>query len=337
MNRNGKPMTATEAADMATVLAMPPRPSSAARMPPAPLKVRLKTSPLLRRALPTPLVLHRAARRADALWRRSPEARRDATSVMAAIVTGTERSQEIEELAREYLSEQAVQEAYCWQPWPTPTIDPTSRARVRDALAQGRGVLLSACHLGPFFMAVPAISTMGVVPFTVAGPWFFEEPSHDRWGRRLALWQKRSASRMILSTGSFPILSALLSRGEAVYLFFDMPGPRETRFLGKTAMLADGTARLAKQTGALVLALRTRSNGHRVSLDVAAPIDPREFTGAEDLHGALADRHERWILEAPAAMSDPRTFGWGDYAAPAGWARPARPERSSPAAELAAT
>ena len=137
---------------------------------------------------------------------------------------------------------------------------------------------------------------------------------------------------MILSTGSFPILSALLKRGEVVFLFFDMPGSHETRFLGKTAMLADGTARLAVQTDAVVLPLRSRSSGHRVSLDAGAPLDPREYADADELHSALAHRHERWILESPAAMADPRTFGWGAGATPQGWSRPAPPRSRHSAA-----
>jgi len=330
-------MTAEQAADMATVLAMPPRASAAARMPPAELRVRLKTSPLIRRMLPTRLVLRRAERRAREIWDQSPEGRRDATAVMEAIVSGTARSGEIEQLARRYVIERALDEAYTWQPWPTPAIDAESAERLRAVLAGDRGVLLSSCHLGPFFMSVPAFATMGVVPFTVAGPWFFETPTHDHWGRRLALWQKRSASRMVLSTGSFPILAALLERGEVVFLFFDMPGSHETRFLGKTATLADGSARLAVQTDAVVLPLRTRSVGHRVSLDVAAPLDPRDFAGAGELHAALARRHEQWILESPAAMADPRTFGWGAGATPQGWSRPERPAEAPRGGELAIT
>jgi len=315
---------------MATVLAMPPRPSAASRMPSAELRVRLKTSTLLRRMIPTRLVLRRAARRAGEIWDQSPEGRLDARTVMETIVSGTPRSGEIEQLARQYVIERALDEAYTWQPWPTPEIDAASAERLRAALGGNRGVLLSSCHLGPFFMSVPAVATMGVVPYTVAGPWFFETPSHDHWGRRLALWQKRSASRMVLSTGSFPILSALLARGETIFLFFDMPGSHETRFLGKTAMLADGSARLAVESDAIVLPLRSRSIGHRVSLDVGAPLDPRQFAGARELHAALARRHEHWILESPAAMADPRSFGWGAGATPLEWSRPTRPAGSPP-------
>lgn len=326
MRRREQPMTAEQAGDFSTVLAMPPRPSAAARLPPAPLRVRLKTSPLIRRLLPTRLMLMRAARRGAAIWDRDSGARREATVVMEAVVQGTARAGEVGELARRHVIERSIDETLQWQPWPTPAMDSDSAAHIQAALGAGRGVLLSSCHTGPFYLSVPAFSRMGVVPFTVAGPWFFQQPSHDHWGRRLAVWQKRSRSRMILSTGSFPTLAALLERGDVVFIFFDMPGRAQTRFLGKPAMLADGSARLAMQTGALILPLRTRITGLRVWLDAAAALDPHDFSDTGELHRALAEQHERWILESPAAMDDPRTFGWGDGATPAGWMPPGASE-----------
>ena len=120
--------------------------------------------------------------------------------------------------------------------------------------------------------------------------------------------------------GSFEIVQTLLRRGEPVFLFFDMPGPRETRFLGKPVMLADGTAQLAARADALVLPLRSRRVGSEVWLDACAPLDPRDFASSDELHDALAAQHERWILENPAALEDPRSTGW--EATVRAWTRP---------------
>ena len=214
---------------METILAMPAQPLRGAPMPPAAIKVRLKTSPLLRRLLPTPLVLARTARRAQRAWEQSPQTRAEAAAAMEIIVAGTARAGDVELLGRAHVIAAALAEAHTWQPWPIPHIDPVEAERVCELFSSDRGVLLSSCHLDRFFLSVPGIASLGVVPFTVAGPWFFQEPSHDRWGRRLAVWQKRCRSRMILSQGSFPTLRALLARGDAVFLFFDMPGPRARR------------------------------------------------------------------------------------------------------------
>ncbi len=322
-NRNRTPMTPEQASDMSTVLSMGPEPSTPHRMPPADLKVRLKTSPLLRRMLPTGTVLARAARRAEAIWAQSPEERSHAIGVMESVVAGTPRAGEIEELARAYLGMKLMIYAFSWQPWPMPENTPESTELLHDMLTGDRGVLVSTCHLGPFFVVPKWLASTGTAPYTVAGPWFFERPTHDAWGRRLAHWQKRCYSRMILSTGSFPILSALLERGDMVLLFFDLPGRHATRFLGKTAMLADGTARLAFESDAPVLPVRARFENHRVQVDVGEPLDPRDFPGVDALHEALALQHERWILELPHTLEEPGAFGWEDGATAQGWARPA--------------
>ncbi len=321
--------TPQRAFDLADALQAPRRPSQSPRMPPASLEIRVRTSLWVRRLLPTGLVVQRAARSGAQAWTRSPERRAGALAAMEAIVAGTARAHELTELAREHLIESEADRALFWQPWPTPSVDAHSIDLVRGVLHSNRGVLISSCHLGPYFRTMSVFAALGQVPFSVAGRWFFEKPSPDYWGRRVARWRRGCSTRLIRSDGSFPILLALLERGELVFIFFDMPGPRGTRFLGKPTMLADGTARLAMQTGALVLPLRARRVGHRVWVDAGAPLDPHDFADVNELHCALAALHESWILELPATMADPNSFGWGEGATPAAWIRPEPVERPS--------
>jgi lauroyl/myristoyl acyltransferase len=310
------------APELTNALAIAGRPSSAPRMPPASPRVRLKTSPWLRRLLPTRLVVDRAIRRGQALWEQSPKARSGAEAAVDVIVAGTPRARERTELARAHLLESEADRALFWQPWPTARIDDEANARVRDVVGARRGVLLSACHFGPYYRTMSVFAARGRRPYAVAGPWFFEKPTPDYWGRRLARWRRGSCARLILSRGSFSIVRALLERSELVLVYFDMPGPHETRFLGKPAMLADGSARLALEADALILPLRARRVGHRAWVDVAEPLDPRDFEGVDELHDALAALHESWILELPAAMADPRSFGWAHGATPQAWTPP---------------
>jgi hypothetical protein len=253
---------------------------------------------------------------------------------MAAIVAETPRAGEIHELARQHLVEDEVRRALFWQPWKTASMDAVSLGHARSTLAAGRGVLLSSCHQGPFFLYRSAITSLGKTAYTVAAPWFFEDPTPDYWGRRLAHWWRglqRNDERVISSMGSFPVLHALLEQREMVVLYFDMPGSRVTRFLGKPVMLASGSARLAFQTDALVLPARARRVGHRVGADVHAPLDPRDFSSDEELHDALAAVHERWILEFPATLEDPgREGAWERGATPQAWTRPESIGAASP-------
>jgi lauroyl/myristoyl acyltransferase len=315
-------MSVQQSTDLADALRLverfPPKP----RMPPAGLALRLKTSMAVRRLLPTPLVLARAIAKGHRLSS-SSLAREHAQAAMAAIIAGTSSSGELADITREHLIEREALNALFWQPWTRPRVSAQSALRVRETLESGRGVLLSACHIGPYFRTATMLRSVGCTPYVVTGAWFFERPSHDKWGRRLARWRKGMGDvRLVSAKGSFAVVRALLGQGKCVLLYFDMPGRRQTRFLGKPTMLADGTARLAFAGDALVLPVRPRRVGRHVGLDVAEALDPREMAGVEDLHQALAHQHERWILEFPAAMDDPRSFGWRQGAREDAWVMP---------------
>jgi benzoate-CoA ligase family protein len=291
------------------------------RMPTAPLGVRLKSSPWLHRLLPARLAVRRAERRGAEIWEQSAEAREQALAAMETILAGTPRAEEMRELARQHVIEAHIDKALFWQqPW-SAKVDPLTALRIREALAENRGVLFSSCHLGAFYRLQCAPPFKGRHTYVVPGAWFFEQPEPGYWGRRLARWHKGMPSHPVPATGSFRTIQALLEHGESVFLSYDMPGPRETYFLGKRATLAEGTAQLAVRADAIVLPVRTRRAGHRVWVDAARPLDPRQST-VDQLHNALAALHERWILEDPAAMEDPRQTGWQHGATAEAWLQP---------------
>jgi lauroyl/myristoyl acyltransferase len=241
---------------------------------------------------------------------------------MEPVVAGTPRAGELPELARLHHIERDIDRALFWQqPW-SADVDAQSDARLSQALSSGRGVVLSACHTGPYYRLDRAPAFTGQTTYLTPGPWFFEPPRAGYWGRRLARWRNGTNSLLVPANGSFLLIQALLERGERVFLFFDMPGPRETRFLGKPATLAEGSAQLAVRADAVILPMRARRVSHHVSIDVAEPLDPRHFAGVDQLHDALAAHHEGWILENPSAMEDPRTIGWGYGATAQAWRWP---------------
>jgi lauroyl/myristoyl acyltransferase len=294
--------------------------------PPASLAVRLRTTPWLRSVLPARLAVARAVRRGETIWKEDHKQRESARAAVTAMVAGTTRNGEIETLARLHVIENETREAFYWRRWSKPEIDATSTARLREALGSERGVLISACHLGPIFYPMGLITSLGATPYAVAAPWLFDTPSPDPWGQHLYRWRMGIAQRrerLVCSVGSFPVLKALLEQREIVYLLFDMPGSCPTRFLGKQVMLATGSSRLAVEADAVALPIRARREGHRVWTDVSEPLDPRDFAGTEELHRALAAVHERWILEEPATLEDPRRPGaWEQGARPDAWVRP---------------
>ncbi|HKH78445.1 MAG TPA: hypothetical protein VN772_05490 [Solirubrobacteraceae bacterium] len=327
---------ALEHTDLAAALAAVRAPLSAPAMPSVGLGLRVRTSARLRGLLPTRLAVALARARGRSLWRRNPLAREQALRTMDAIVGGTARAAEAAVLAREHVIEHEVHRVLFWQPWKPARMDAASAAHVRQAIGSGRGVLLSSSHLGPIFLHLSAITSLKR-GYIVSAPWFFEQPTPDFWGRRLAHWWARLTQRnerLVCSTGAYPVLAELLRQGELVVVYFDMPGGRRTQFLGKPVMLASGSARLAMETDSLLLPVRARLKGHRAWTDAAAPLDPRDFDSHEDLHDALAAAQERFILELPATLEDPNRAGaWEQGASAAGWTRPqeaAEAPRSAP-------
>ena len=296
------------------------------RMPPAPLRVRLGTSVLLRRAIPTRLAVARAERKAHRRWQTEPSTREHVLAAMRAIVAGTEREGELEELARRQLVEWEVWDALFWQPWRPGKIEGISRERLFEAYRSDRGLILSGAHVGPFFNVSGALEELGIVQYVVMGDWYYETPSHDHWGRRTARWRIGLPSMPVVRPkGSYAIIAELLRRGLLTTIYFDLPGPHETPFLGKPAMLVDGTARLACETDAIVLPQRVSREGTQIRIEYFERLDPRDFSGPDELHEALARVHERLILDDAARMQDPAVTGWGDCARPDRWSRPPRP------------
>jgi lauroyl/myristoyl acyltransferase len=311
-------LSATERMRLAELSVAPGR----TPMPAASPALRLKTSALVRRLTPARMDVKRAERVGLGVWERGGGEHEQAIETMRIVLSGTSRAGEADALGREHLIERHADRALFWRrPW-SARVDPASAGILGQALGSERGLILSACHIGPYYRLDLAAPFRRRTTYLAPGDWFFQEPSPDLWGRRLARWRNGMRSHPIPATGSFRLIEALLGRGEAVFVFFDLPGPRQTRFLGKPAMLAEGTAQLSVRTGVPVLPVRARRDGHRVWVEAATPIDPAEHTGADQLHEALAQRHERWVLESPAAMEDPREIGWQDGATPEAWLAP---------------
>jgi lauroyl/myristoyl acyltransferase len=322
------PKTSTrEPIDLAAALAAARGPVEAPRMPHVPLREAIESSPWLHRAVPARLDVPSAELRGAAHWHRHADTRENARAMMRTVLAGTARENELEALARRYVIEIEAKRVLFWRSKRNARVDGASRVNLETTLDTGRGVLLSVCHLGPYFDLPTPIHRLGRATFAVAGPWFFEPPTANLWGRRLAHWRRKVASRkiehLIPAPRSFAVLQALLEAGEVVHSFFDMPGPHQTDFLGKPVMLADGAARLAIGAGSLVLPARSRRVGRHSWADFAEPLDARDFRDADELHARLAAIHSELVLDTPEALEDPRRDGaWEAGATADAWISP---------------
>ena len=260
-------------------------------------------------------------------WRK-PRDLAEARRITEAIVAGTDLEPRAETIARRRLVAERVREASFWRArWDR---DPVLGAdNIHAALAHGRGVIVSFCHLGAFQSSIaPLYREARRVTYIATNRWIVDPPDGSEWGARVEHWRRglaRLDGRIVRMPGSFDTVRALLERGEVTMLAFDVPGRMDTHFLGKSVMLTGGTASLAFQTDALVLPLRRARRGLSIPSEFGAPIDSRDYADERSLHAALAAVHEAWILDRPAALESPgRSGAWEHEARPTGWALPHR-------------
>lgn len=325
---------------VATVdVAATPRPVSEplAAFPPLPppqrvpwdgVVARLRGSVLLRRFVPLPVAVALIRLAYGTLFALRPERLEPVRAVLAAVVGGTPAEARLEELARRHPVAMAEAQELSWRPWRLGGIPVDNPERISAARATGRGVLMSFTHHGPFH------GRRSLAPWTrpahgPTGDWLYLPPPKGYFGywfeycRRMT---RNSGFHVLPAKGSYPVLAALLRQGRLVSIALDMPGRTPTRFLGKQVQMTSGTARLAMETGALVVPC-AMVHGRRPEWrnEVGDAFDPADFASVEELHQALADWHSERILSSPEYYEDPaRPGGWA-VAGPDGWFAAAPP------------
>ena len=85
-------------------------------------------------------------------------------------------------------------------------------------------------------------------------------------------------------------------------LAFDVPGSSPTAMAGKQAYLASGTARLAYETGALVVPVLTDDSRPLPEGRVLAPVDASKYGGWQQIHDRLAQLWGDIFLQMPQLM-----------------------------------
>lgn len=293
-------------------------------LPPASPAVRALTSTALRRRVPLTLALGVARALNAARWH-SAGYREWCERSMRFLLGTSPRAAEADRLAKEYGYWSLKRSELLWHPHRLTSIPLDGVDRLRDAQAQGRGVVLSFNHHGWFVASFSALRARGITTHLAAADhYFLDTPKPGYHGRhdRQHLLDCARGSEVFNAVGSFPHIRDLLAAGEIVALAFDVPGPTPTEILGRTVHTAHGVARTAKSTGALVLPLTMWNTGGALgTARLDAPLDPNDYDSVEDLHRAVVAKHApallawpeatewpllRWTDEAPAPSSPPR-------------------------------
>jgi lauroyl/myristoyl acyltransferase len=300
------------AADLGRVLETVDRPSAhLAVRGSVPLFDRLYTSPRVHRLLPDWLALGLAALRARLLWRFSAERRARAIAQVALTLEGTGREQEVATIARRQIVEVALRRELKLRPWVARRYPVTGIENLDAARAAGKGVLLMGLHFGAPRATSGPLSVDGRRLYMAGADWLYADVYEGREGL-VTLVQRQAfeagGGRWVPRGGSYPVFRTLLDRGEVCLFHFDVPGSTETTFLGKPARLGSGLARLARETGALIVPAISEGGCRHPRVHLHDPVDPRGFASEQELVDHLAALATGFILDRTPEAWEPNDY-----------------------------
>lgn len=130
--------------------------------------------------------------------------------------------------------------------------DPVGLEQVKQAAAEGRGVIMASCHLGPWELSMVAWSAVQYPINIIARP--FHDPRVSTYMQGV---RTRFGNRVISEKGAIREALPILRQGGTVALGIDVNMPREygvfVSFFGRLACTTPGLALLALGSDALVL------------------------------------------------------------------------------------
>lgn len=243
-------------------------------------------------------------------WRRSAEHRRKLTDAMSFLLADSRRVGEVQQLARRHGYETAKRSELLWRPWLITRLKIENVEALRSVRDQGRGVVLSFMHHGPFVGIFGSLARRGVRVHVPLAPVYFESPSFGARGYsghrdRQHLRCAATGSTVFESTGSYPHIRRLLEHGAVVALAWDLPGRMPSTFLGRRVLAASGAARAAKDTGTPIVPVHMRRRGQLATMVIGEPVEPALSPDVGTLHAELVRRHEPAVLAWPEALEWP--------------------------------
>jgi lauroyl/myristoyl acyltransferase len=215
----------------------------------------------------------------------------------------TERADEVERLAREYVFQYFKCRETDARPW-LATHDPIDGLdRLLDARSHGRGVVLHFLHHGQVVGMLASFGRHGIKLHAPVARFLTAHPApRDRRASRTA---SSTGNVYFRAEGSYPKMMNFLAAGEVVAVSSDVHGPTRMRFLGRDVRGAAGITRLAIKSGAPIVPVTVHEEGTGQRLVIGEPIDPRDFASGPELQQEILRRHEPSVLAWPEAIWRP--------------------------------
>ncbi|KUJ50104.1 lipid A biosynthesis acyltransferase [Streptomyces albus subsp. albus] len=214
--------------------------------------------------------------------------------------------------------------------------DPADVHYLVDGLAAGRGVILALPHMGNYDLAGAWVTTKLGVPFTTVAERLKPESLYDRF----VAYRTGLGMEVLPHTGgsAFGTLARRLRAGGLVCLVADRDlsaSGVEVKFFGETAKMPAGPARLAAQTGALLLPVTlwyddTPVMRGRVHPPIEVPQGVGRAAAATAMTQELADAFASGIAEHPQDWHMLQRLWLSDLDPAAGPPRADRPGTEQP-------
>jgi lauroyl/myristoyl acyltransferase len=220
-----------------------------------------------------------------------------------------------ERAARRRLVEDAVRAEVQWRPWlyrrmPVEGLEHLEQAR---AASKG-GLILATIHVGAILGLVHALAARGLKLYLPGGEWGIPtvEGLRGRWIATQNRWVEEAGARWVPLGESYPVLRALLERGEVCMLAVDVPGDVEVELAGRPARVRGGLARLALETGSPILPIATLRVRWGMVGFIGEPIDPATFDDPVELTRYLVAAQEPRFVGEPEQVHSLAVDVWDD-------------------------
>jgi KDO2-lipid IV(A) lauroyltransferase len=178
---------------------------------------------------------------------------------------------------------------------------------IDEALAQGKGVILAACHLGSFDQAGQVLWARGykltIVTGRTTSRFIFDGVTHLRGSKGATLVEPTPS-------GVRKVIKALRN-GECAVIVSDrdfFQNGRTVEFFGKTTSLPPGAIRIARDTGAVVVPIMTRRLRHGHEMAIAQPFTVEKTADLEAdmtagfdklihaMEAGIRERVAQWVM-----------------------------------------
>ncbi len=258
----------------------------------------------LRGRVPRPLLPAVVEARTRVSWR-SEAVREDARAQMRFLIEHGRPDLDLEATAREYVKFQALRGELRWRPQEITALDVEGVDHLRDAVGEGRGVVISFMHHAFFEGGFASVAGLGLPAHIVCYGYMLRDDAPG-WLQQHVRTALAHGGEAFAADRGADEMARLLREGEILGIATDVPGRTPLRFAGRDVVGSFGAARLATSTGSPVVVMTSeqRDDGTpRIRLH--EPFEPETFPDPSKLLEAMVAVHEDAQLRWPEAVDIP--------------------------------